>query len=107
VECVRNAVYRRSTLENAFDVTKRVAWLLRGRGYGLLEKPGGENIITWKGESVSISRIAMPSGKIIKILSDAGPGGSNGAGWSECSDKNDLECYVEANRFIPAKQPEW
>ncbi len=107
VDCVRDRVYRRSTLENAFDVTKRVAWLLRGKGYGLLEKPGGENIITWKGDTVSISRIAMPSGKIIKILSDAGPGGSNGAGWSECSDKGDLECYVEANRYVPAKQPEW
>ncbi len=51
VECVRDAVYRRSTTENAFDITKRVAWLLRGRGYGLLLKPGGENIITWRGKS--------------------------------------------------------
>ncbi len=108
VECVRDAVYRRSTLENAFDVTKRVAWLLRGKGYGLLEKPGGENIITWKGSTVSISRVMLANGHIVKILSDAGPGGANGAGWSECfSPKNDPECYVEPDRYVPAKQPEW
>ena len=107
VQCVRNAVYRRSTLDNAFDITKRVAWLLRGRGYGLLLKPGGENIITWRGHTVSISRIMLPNGKIIKVLSDAGPGGSNGASWQECDDRGDLECFVERDRYIPAMQPEW
>jgi hypothetical protein len=107
VDCVRNAVYRRSTTENAFDITKRVAWLLRGKSWGLLEKPGGENIITWKGKTVSISRIMLPSGRIVKVLSDAGPGGSNGASWQECFDKKDLECYVDADRYIPAMQPEW
>jgi hypothetical protein len=100
-------VYRRSTTENAFDVTKRVAWLLRGNGWGLLLKPGGENIITWKGKTVSISRIMLPNGRIVKVLSDAGPGGSNSASWQECFDTKDLECYVEKNRFVPAMQPEW
>ncbi len=105
VDCVRDAVYRRSTTENAFDITKRVAWLLRGRSYGLLLKPGGENIITWRGKTVSISRIILPNGKLVKVLSDAGPGGSNAASWQECSDKNDLECFVESNRWIPAMDP--
>ncbi len=81
VQCVRDAVYRNSTLEDAFAVTKRVAWLLRGQGVGLLLKPSGENIITWQGKSFSISRVAYPNGGIVKVLSDAGPGGGNGATW--------------------------
>jgi hypothetical protein len=81
VQCVRTAVYRNSTIEDAFNVTKRVAWLLRGQGAGLLLKPGGENIITWQGKSFSISRIVYSNGALIKVLSDAGPGGGNGATW--------------------------
>jgi hypothetical protein len=100
VECVRNAVYRRSTTENAFDVTKRVAWLLRGRGYGLLIKEGGENIISWKGKMLSISRVCLPNGQIYKILSDAGPNGQNGAKWAD-------DGTVDRDRYVPAMQPEW
>jgi hypothetical protein len=100
VQCVRNAVYRRSTTENAFDVTKRVAWLLRGKGYGLLIKEGGENIISWRGYSFSISRICLPNGVIYKILSDAGPNGENGAKW-------DYDDTVDRDRYVPAMQPEW
>ena len=99
VQCVRNAVYRQSTLENAFDITKRVAWLLRGRGYGLLIKDGGENVIGWRGYSFSISRICLPNGNIIKVLSDAGPGGNNGAAWDD-------SLYVDSNLYVPAINPE-
>ena len=63
VQCVRDAVYVQSTEANAFDVTKRVAWLLRGQGYGLLIKNGGENIIPWQGYSFSISRIVRTNGR--------------------------------------------
>jgi len=101
VDCVRNAVYTQSTLENAFDVTKRVAWLLRGQGYGLLQKIGGENVINWQGASLSISRVCHPSGYPVKVLSDAGPGGTNGSAWGP--DPSDNVCVAN---FIPAKNPD-
>jgi hypothetical protein len=103
VTCVRNAVYRQSTLENAFDVTKRVAWLLRGRGYGLLIKDSGENIIPWQGHWFSISRVCHPGGYPVKVLSDAGPGGANGAAWSP--DPADNIC-AQPGRFWPALNPD-
>ncbi|MSO56237.1 MAG: hypothetical protein EXQ55_04850 [Acidobacteria bacterium] len=99
VQCVRSAVYRQSTLENAFDITKRVAWLLRGKGYGLLIKDGGENIISWRGYSFSISRICLPNGNIVKILTDAGPGGTNGASWDD-------SLYVSPGLYVPAINPD-
>jgi hypothetical protein len=67
----------------AFEVTKRVAWLLRGQGAGLLIKNGGENTTSWRGYSFSISRICYSNGGIVKVVSDAGPGGGNGAAWDE------------------------
>ena len=46
---------------NAFEITKRVAWLLRGQGVGLLIKNGGENTSRGRGYSFSISRICYPT----------------------------------------------
>jgi len=103
VQCVRNAVYHQSTLEDAFSVTKRVAWLLRGQGYGLLMKDSGENIISWQGHWFSISRVCHPGGYPVKVLSDAGPGGANGASWGP--DPADNVC-AQPGRFIPAINPD-
>ena len=103
VQCVRAAVYRQSTLEDAFAVTKRVAWLLRGSGYGLLIKDSGENIIAWQGHWFSISRVCHPSGYPVKVLSDAGPGGGNGASWAP--DPADNVC-AQPGRFWPAINPD-
>ena len=61
---------RRTTEEGAFEVTKRIAWLLRGEGGGLLIKNGGENIVSWKGYSFAAARICYPDGHIYKVLSD-------------------------------------
>src|SRR4030095_2317838 len=97
VQCVHSAVYRVSTLQNAFDVTKRVAWLLRGQGYGLLIKNSGENIISWQGKSFSISRVCAPSGNPVKVLGDAGPGGANSPQWG--LDTSDFVC---SGGFSPA-----
>lgn len=103
VQCVRDAVYRQSTEQQAFDITKRVAWLLRGQGYGLLIKNGGENIISWQGYSFSISRLAYPDGGLIKVLSDAGAGGGNGATW-------DTSLFrpgeVSPSLYVPAINPD-
>jgi len=98
VSCIRNLINPGGDAELAFEVTKRVAWTLRGEGAGLLIKNGGENIISWKGYSFSISRICYPDGHIWKVLSDAGPGGTNGATWSD----ND---FVDKSLYVPAINP--
>ena len=60
----------RETVEGAFEVTKRVAWALRGEGAGLLIKNGGENIVGWQGYSFAAARICYPDGHIYKVLTD-------------------------------------
>ncbi len=103
VACVRSAVYVQSTEANAFEITKRVAWLLRNQGFGLLIKNGGENIIEWQGYSFSISRIVRTNGALIKILSDAGTGGSNGATWD---DSLDYPGAVSPSLYVPSINPD-
>ena len=56
--------------KGAFDITRRVAWALRGEGAGLLIKTGGENIVSWQGKSFAAGRICYPDGKIWKVLTD-------------------------------------
>ena len=84
--------------ESAFEVTKRVAWLLRGTGAGLLEKPGGENIVAWQGHSFAAARLCYPNGQLVKILSDVGAGGANAPSWQ-------IEDIVDASRYVPAIDP--
>jgi hypothetical protein len=98
VRCVHDAVDPGSSADRAFEVTTRVAWLLRGEGAGLLIKDNGENIIFWKGSWFSLSRICYPDGHIFKILTDAGEGGSNGPGWAD----ND---WVDPGRYVAAMDP--
>src|SRR5262249_37187709 len=50
VQCVAAAV-NPVGVTGAFEVTKRVAWLLRGEGGGLMIKNSGENIVSWRGYS--------------------------------------------------------
>ena len=74
-----------------------------GQGAGLLIKDGGENTIHWQGHSLSVSRICYSDGGIIKVLSDAGAGGGNGATW-------DTSLYypgsVSPSLFVPAINPD-
>jgi hypothetical protein len=98
VQCVHDIINPGSSGAAAFEVTKRVAWLLRGEGGGLLIKNGGENIISWQGYSFSISRMCFPDGHIFKVITDAGDGGSNGAGWAD----ND---FVDPSLYVPAIDP--
>jgi hypothetical protein len=99
VVCVWNAIHPTDTVSD-FEVVKRVAWLLRGGGAGLLIKGSGENTIIWQGYSFSASRICYPDGHIYKVLSDAGVGGTSGPQFSN-NDFVDPSLYVKA--IDPAK----
>ena len=94
--CVNAATNPGHTVEGAFEVVKRIAWLLRGSGGGLLIKNGGENTVSWKGYSFSASRICFPDGHIYKVLSDVP--GTNGPTWSD----ND---FVDKSLYVPAIDP--
>jgi len=96
VACVHAAVNPARTVEGAFEVTKRVAWLLRGSGAGLLIKNGGENIVSWKGYSFAAARICFPDGHIWKVLSDVPT--TNGPSWQD----ND---FVDRGLYLPAIDP--
>ena len=98
VACVRSSVNPGGSGDLAFEVTKRVAWLLRGQSAGLLIKNGGENTTSWMGYSFSISRICYPDGHIYKVVSDAGPGGANGVSWSDNG-------YVDPSLYVAAINP--
>ena len=97
VECVWNAVRPIDSVGD-MEVTKRVAWLLRGDGAGLLIKNSGENVVLWAGYSFSATRICFADGHIYKIIGDAGPGGTNVPGFSD----ND---FVDKSSYVPAIDP--
>ena len=97
VECIHAGIKPTDEF-GAFEVTKRVAWALRGEGAGLLLKPGGENIVFWNGNWFAAARICYPDGHIYKLMSDVGRGGSNAPSWQD-------EGLVEANRYVPAMDP--
>ena len=98
VECIWNSVPRPTDEYGAFEVTKRVAWALRGEGAGLLIKEGGENVVTWQGHPFSASRICYPDGHIYKVIGDAGPGGANSPGWSDNG-------FVDKKLYVAAIDP--
>jgi len=98
VKCVHGYVNPGPSATRAFEVTKRVAWLYRGEGMGLLIKTGGENIISWQGYSFAIGRVCYPDGHIWKVLSDVGEGGTNGPGYADNG-------FVETNLYVPAIDP--
>jgi hypothetical protein len=86
VSCVHDLI-NPTDAPSDLEVVKRVAWLLRAQGGGMLIKNGGDNIVTWHGYSFSASRLCLPSAGpsayLWKIISDAGPGGANGATWQD------------------------
>lgn len=97
VECVWDKVNPTDSVSD-MEVTKRVAWLLRGDGAGLLIKTSGENVVLWAGYSFSAARICYPDGHIYKILGDAGPGGANSPGFSDNG-------FVDPTLYVPAIDP--
>jgi hypothetical protein len=97
VECIHAAVKPASgSVEAAFEVTKRVAWALRGEGAGELIKEGGENIVSWQGYSFAAGRICYPNGQIYKVVSDVG--GANGPSWQDNG-------FVDPKLYVPAIDP--
>jgi hypothetical protein len=98
VECIWDHI-RPTDHVSAFEVTKRVAWGLRGEGAGLLIKNGGENIAAWRGYLFSSSRIVYPNGRLVKVIFDAGPGGANGPSWQDAGD------FVDPSLYVPAMDP--
>lgn len=97
VVCVWNTIHPTGTVGD-MEVVKRVAWLARGEGAGLLIKSDGENVILWQGYSFSATRVCYPDGHIYKIISDAGPGGTNGPQWAD-------DDFVDRDRYVPAIDP--
>ena len=95
VECIWDHI-RPTDHVSAFEVSKRVAWGLRGEGAGLLIKPGGENIVTWLGRSFSAARICYPDGHIYKVLSDVPT--TNGPSWQDNG-------FVDRSLYVPAIDP--
>ena len=59
----------------AFEITKRVAWILRAQGVGLLDKPGGNMC-----QGYSVDYLVFPDFSGRDILGDAG--GENAPAWS-------------------------
>jgi hypothetical protein len=99
VECIWDHIHPTDSV-TAFEVTKRVAWALRGEGAGLLIKNAGENIAAWQGQLFAASRILYPDGHLFKVIYDAGPGGANGPSWQDEGVDVSLQ-----SRYVPAMDP--
>ena len=97
VDCIHGHIQPHDQY-GAFEVTKRVAWALKGEGAGLLIKNAGENIVPWQGYSFSAGRICYPDGHIYKVISDVGPGGLNGPSWQDNG-------FVDPSLYVPAIDP--
>jgi len=95
--CVHAAVKPTNSVGD-LEVVKRVAWLVRGDGAGLLIKTSGENIVLWQGYSFSASRMCFANGQLYKLISDAGPGGTNSPDFSDNG-------FVDPALCVPAIDP--
>jgi len=56
-------------------------------------------VTSWQGYNFSASRIEFSDCSYVKIISDAGPGGANGASWQPSPDPADC------NQFVAAMDP--
>jgi hypothetical protein len=97
VGCVWNAVLPTDAVSD-MEVVKRVVWLLRGEGAGLLIKNSGDNVVLWAGYSFSASRLCFADGHVFKIIGDAGPGGANSPGFADNG-------FVDKSQCVPAINP--
>jgi hypothetical protein len=75
----------------AFQITSRVAWALRGEGFGLIAKSPAQNGCNANGQRYAIDAIMLQDGQTFDILISAGgeedanrqpiPGTGNGPAW--------------------------
>lgn len=65
----------------AFEITKRVAWILKGDGIGLHRQTPGRNGCDWNGGYFSIDGLIYRDGPGIDCLGDGG--GANTPLWTE------------------------
>lgn len=101
VLCVQDALSipvgdAETNLRAAFEITKRVAWLLRGEGCGLLLGPSdGESVLEWNGYTFRSARVCYPDGQIYRVLT-----GDNfqQSGWVD-------EGVVDHALYVPAIDP--
>lgn len=101
VACVNSFVHGHDE-QSDLEVVKRVAWILKleGEDGGLLVKPGGDNIWSWRGYSFSTSRVCTPLSWIWKIFSDAGRGGANAPIWTDNGPTSETGSFC-----VPAMDP--
>ena len=83
---------------SVFEVTKRVAWGLRSEGAGLLIKNEGGNVVQWHGYNFSAGRIVFPDGSVVKVITDVGEGGANGASWTDNG-------FIDPSLYVAAIDP--
>ena len=98
VTCVHDAIAPVIGADGAFEVTKRVAWILRNdnpKG-GLMIKNGGDNVTCWRGYCFSSGRMMFSDFNYVKILSDVG--GANGPSWQEAGPG-------DPSQYVPAMDP--
>lgn len=109
VACVQKALGLRGTPYNsqenadiAFETVKRVAWLLRDEGCGLLIGPqGGENITFWNGYYFRSGRVMFSDGQVYKVLTAVEDGPLQG-GHVPTWDDNGIS---ESSLYVPAMDP--
>jgi hypothetical protein len=98
VQCIHDHINPTDAASD-FEVTKRVAWALRGEGAGLLIKNDGANVVSWKGYNFSAGRICFPDGSVVKVVQGVGDGEVNGASWTSNG-------FVSPSLYLAAINPE-
>lgn len=98
-----------ATVEGMLGFVLRViARLPAAENVGLVKAPpGAENVAHYApaNEFVRVNRVAYPDGRLIKILTDSGPGGGNGPAWNDDDTRPDLWLAVAPAGPVPAPSP--
>ena len=95
IQCVISALALPVNLQNAFEITRRVAWQLRGEKAGLLIKDPSSDVAVGFGDyTVSAVHIVYPNGQTYVVI-DPGTFGATGSN----------DGFVDPGRYLPASDP--